>query len=70
MTANVIVMVERQFDYPRPEVFRAWTAPARDGRSGAAPRAGTSRRRRVSAELSSVASTHHVKVRDSDPSTR
>ena len=28
MAANVMVVVERQFDYPRPQVFRAWTAPA------------------------------------------
>ena len=29
MTANVIVTVERQFDYPRDrQVFRAWTVPA------------------------------------------
>ena len=25
MTANVIVTVEREFDYPRSRVFRAWT---------------------------------------------
>ena len=28
MTANVIVTVERQFDYPRQQVFRAWTEPS------------------------------------------
>lgn len=27
MTADVMVVVERQFDYPRPAVFRAWTVP-------------------------------------------
>ena len=27
MTADVMVVIERQFDYPRPLVFRAWTAP-------------------------------------------
>ena len=27
MTANVMVIVERQFDYPQQVVFRAWTAP-------------------------------------------
>ena len=28
MTANVIVTVEREFDTPRPVVFRAWTVPS------------------------------------------
>ena len=28
MTANVIVTVEREFDIPRPQVFRAWTVPS------------------------------------------
>ncbi len=35
MTANVIVTVEREFDNPRSQVFRAWTEPA-SWRSGAA----------------------------------
>ena len=28
MSANVMVIVERQFDYPRATVFQAWTDPA------------------------------------------
>ena len=28
MTANVMVVVERQFDVPRPALFRAWTEPS------------------------------------------
>ena len=27
MAANVMIVIERQFDYPRPVVFKAWTVP-------------------------------------------
>jgi uncharacterized protein YndB with AHSA1/START domain len=69
MTANVIVTVERTFDYPRPSVFSAWTDPAllaqwrgspgwhvEDSTAAGEPGPGTRH--------------HHVKVRDADPSTR
>ena len=69
MTANVMVVVERQFDYPRPEVFRAWTAPEEMARWRGSPgwhvEAET-----VTSELKPGGRHHHVKIRDNDPSTR
>jgi uncharacterized protein YndB with AHSA1/START domain len=69
MTANVIVTVERTFDYPRPLVFSAWTDPSQlsqwrgspgwhveDASGLGEPGLGTQH--------------HHVKVRDADPTTR
>ena len=48
MTANVIVTVEREFDNPRSQVFRAWTEPAQlaqwRGSPGLARRARDPRR--------------------------
>ena len=69
MTANVIVTVEREFDNPRSQVFRAWTEPA-SWRSGAAHPAGTSSSRRLAGELQLGGRHYHVKVRDADPATR
>lgn len=44
MTANVMVIIERQFDYPR-VVFRAWVAPEENVRMAREP--GLARRERV-----------------------
>jgi uncharacterized protein YndB with AHSA1/START domain len=69
MTANVIVTVEREFDFPRPHVFRAWTEASALAQWRGSPG--------WHVELDDVVSepktggrNHHVKVRDSDPSTR
>lgn len=69
MTANVMVVVERQYDYPRPDVFRAWTVPEELARWRGSPG--------WHVEIESLAGEqkhggrhHHVKVRDNDPSTR
>lgn len=69
MTANVMGIVERQFDYPRPEVFRAWTAPQEMSRWRGSPgwRVETET---VSSELRLGGRHHHVKIRDDDPSVR
>lgn len=69
MAANVIVVIERQFDYPRPAVFRAWTAPGEmaqwRGSTGWHVEADT-----VTSELRVGGRHHHVKVRDDDPDVR
>lgn len=69
MTANVIVTVERTFDYPRPLVFAAWTDPVQlahwRGSPGWHVEDST-----AEGELALGTRHHHVKVRDSDPSTR
>ena len=69
MTANVMGVVERQFDVPREVVFRAWTVPGLLARWRGSPgwhvEADT-----VEAELRLGGRHRHVKVRDNDPSTR
>ncbi|WP_232547845.1 SRPBCC family protein [Propioniciclava soli] len=69
MTANVIVVVERRLDHPRPRVFRAWTAPEElaqwRGSPGWHVEAET-----VTSDLTLGGRHHHVKVRDDDPSVR
>jgi uncharacterized protein YndB with AHSA1/START domain len=69
MTATVMIVIERQFDYPRPAVFRAWTAPAEMARWRGSPgwhvEAET-----VTSELHAGGRHHHVKVRDNDPTAR
>ena len=69
MTANVIVTVERLFDFPRPQVFRAWTDPSQlvqwRGSPGWHVETDT-----VSGEQKLGGRHFHMKVRDSDPSTR
>lgn len=69
MTANVIVTVERQFDYPRPQVFRAWTEPAELAQWRGSP-GWHVEKETVGGEPGIGGRHHHVKVRDSDPSTR
>jgi uncharacterized protein YndB with AHSA1/START domain len=69
VTANVIVTVEREFDNPRSQVFRAWTEPAQLAQWRGSPG--------WHVELETLAGEpelggrhHHVKVRDADPTTR
>lgn len=69
MTANVMVVVERQFDYPRPAVFQAWTAAAEMAQWRGSPgwhveTEGLTGDQRLGGRH------HHVKVRDNDPTTR
>jgi uncharacterized protein YndB with AHSA1/START domain len=69
MAANVMIVIERQFDYPRPVVFKAWTVPQEmalwRGSPGWHVEADT-----VTSELRMGGRHHHVKVRDNDPTTR
>ncbi|KAB0678098.1 SRPBCC family protein [Aureimonas leprariae] len=69
MVANVMVIVERQFDYPRQTLFEAWTAPEQlsewRGSPGWHVEKGT-----VAAELKLGGKHHHMKIRDSDAATR
>jgi uncharacterized protein YndB with AHSA1/START domain len=64
-----MVVIERQFDYPRPAVFRAWTQPAEMARWRGSPgwhvEPGT-----VTSDLRVGGRHHHVKVRDDDPAVR
>lgn len=68
MVANVMVVIERQFDYPRPAVFRAWTAPQELAQWRGSP--GWHVEDETATELGLGGRHHHVKVRDNDPSTR
>lgn len=69
MTANVIVTVERTFEYPRPLVFRAWTDPAELSQWRGSP--GWHVEDASVAGEPGLGTRHsHVKVRDADPSTR
>ena len=69
MSANVMVIVERQFDFPRSIVFQAWTAPEKmaewRGSPGWHVEIETNR-----ADLRLGGRHYHVKVRDNDPTTR
>lgn len=69
MPANVMVVIERQFDHPRPDVFRAWTEPDElvewRGSPGWHVETDT-----VAADLRLGGRHHHVKIRDNDPTTR
>lgn len=69
MTANVIVVVERQFPFSRSRVFSAWTVPEEFSRWRGSPgwhvEADT-----ASAELQLGGRHHHVKVLDADPTIR
>lgn len=69
MTANVMVVVERQFDYPRDVVFRAWTAPEQMAQWRGSP-GWHVEKDTVTSDLKLGGRHHHVKVRDNDPSTR
>ena len=65
MTANVIVTVERQFDLPRPRVFRAWTVPEELAQWRGSPGWHVAPDR-LSGELTTAGRHRHVKVRESD----
>lgn len=67
MTANVMVVVERQFDHPRSAVFQAWVDPARYSRWRGSPGWHVEEE---SGESRLGGRHHHVKVRDDDPNTR
>lgn len=69
MTANVIVTVEREFDYPRPLVFRAWTDPAELAQWRGSP-GWHVEDSTVTGDLVVGAKHHHVKVPDADPTAR
>ena len=69
MTANVIVTVERQFDYPRERVFRAWTEPSELAQWRGSP-GWHVETESLRGEQKLGGRHFHVKVRDSDPSTR
>ncbi|NAZ81911.1 SRPBCC domain-containing protein [Kineococcus sp. R8] len=68
MTANVIVTVERQFDHPRAEVFRAWTDPAELARWRGSPGWHVDPDT-VSGEARLGGRHRHVKVPDDDPAS-
>ncbi|XVX21527.1 SRPBCC family protein [Actinomycetota bacterium] len=69
MTANVMLIVERELDYPREQVFRAWTEPAQMSRWRGSP-GWHVEQETVSSDLQLGGKHHHVKVRDDDPTTR
>ncbi len=69
MVANVIVTVERQFDYPRLTVFKAWTEPDQLAQWRGSP--GWHVELETLKGEQRLGGRHfHVKVRDKDPSTR
>ncbi len=69
MTANVMVVVERQFDYPRSTVFQAWTDPQQLKRWRGSP--GWFVEEETLSGDPLLGGRHaHVKVRESDPTTR
>lgn len=69
MTANVIVTVEREFDNPRSQVFRAWTEPSELAQWRGSP-GWHVELETLAGELELGGRHHHVKVRDADPTTR
>ena len=69
MTANVIVTVERQFDYPRERVFRAWTEPTELAQWRGSP-GWHVETESLRGEQRLGGHHYHLKVRDNDPSTR
>ncbi|WP_290055958.1 SRPBCC family protein [Amycolatopsis solani] len=69
MTANIILVIERKFDNPRPVLFRAWTAPEEMASWRGSP-GWHVERETVSSDLRLGGRHHHVKVRDDDPAVR
>lgn len=69
MTANIMLVVERQFDQPRDVLFKAWTEPAEMALWRGSP-GWHVERETVSSELRLGGRHHHVKVRDDDPAVR
>ncbi|HEX8347527.1 MAG TPA: SRPBCC domain-containing protein [Actinoplanes sp.] len=69
MSANVMIVIERQYDYPRETVFRAWTAPDAMARWRGSP-GWHVETETVTSDLRAGGRHHHVKIRDNDPGTR
>ena len=69
MTADVMVIVERQFDYPQSVLFDAWTRPEQMQEWRGSPGWHVERETVVS-ELKLGGRHYHVKVVDDDPSNR
>jgi uncharacterized protein YndB with AHSA1/START domain len=69
MTADVMVIVERQFDYPQPVVFEAWTAPEQLQEWRGSPGWHVERETNTG-EQKLGGRHHHVKVVDDDPDNR
>ena len=65
MTANVIVTVEREFDIPRPQVFRAWTVPSELAQWRGSP-GWHVESDSLFGEAKAGGRHHHVTVRESD----
>ncbi len=65
MTANVIVTVEREFNSPRSQVFRAWTEPDELAQWRGSP-GWHVEVETVSGDQTLGGRHHHVKVRESD----
>jgi hypothetical protein len=66
---NVMVVVERQFDYPRPALFRAWTVSEEMTRWRGGP-GGHVETDTATCELRVGGPLHHVKVREDEPAVR
>lgn len=69
MTANIIVVVERQFPQPRPMIFRAWTEPAELSQWRGSP-GWHVEQETLRGEQKLGGRHYHVKVKDHDPSVR
>jgi uncharacterized protein YndB with AHSA1/START domain len=69
VTANVIVTVEREFDNPRSQVFRAWTEPTQLAQWRGSP-GWHVELETLAGDLKLGGRHRHVKVRDADPTTR
>lgn len=69
MAANVMVVVERQFDFPRQRVFRAWVEPEELKRWRGSP-GWHVEEETLAGDLKLGGRHTHVKVRNNDPETR
>jgi uncharacterized protein YndB with AHSA1/START domain len=69
MVPNVMVVVERQFDYPQQVLFDAWTRPEQMMEWRGSP-GWHVERDTVTSDLRLGGRHHHVKVVDDDPSVR
>jgi uncharacterized protein YndB with AHSA1/START domain len=69
MAANMMVVVEREYEYPRPEVFRVWTVPEEMSQWRGSP-GWHVEPDTVTSDLRVGGRHHHVKIRDKDPTTR
>ena len=69
MVPNVMVIVERQFDYPQHVLFDAWTRPEQMMEWRGSP-GWHVERDTVTSDLRPGGRHHHVKVVDDDPSVR